>query len=360
MAHSKQNPVMTLEAAAAWRDSLDKEGGRLVFTNGCFDLIHTGHVRYLAESRGLGDALLVALNSDVSVTAIKGPGRPVNGESDRAEVLAALRSVDGVVLFSEPRATRLIEEIRPHVYVKGGDYSVSSLNAEERAALDACGAEIKILPLVPGRSTTSTLKALEGEAPGTAKSIRIGVLGSGRGTNLTGILAAIGSGQLNAEVAVVLSDVADSGILKLAEQHRLPNAWVDPGNGRGLSDAAQKEFCDRLRGAAVDVVALCGFMRILKDPLLDEFGGRILNSHPSLLPKYPGRDAWKQAMNAGETETGCTIHLVDAGIDTGQVLAQEHVPILEGDTPAELHRRIQIAENALYPRAIRELAARRT
>ena len=327
-----------------------------MLTNGCFDILHAGHVRYLAEARALGDALLVALNSDRSVAAIKGPGRPVNHEDDRAEVLLALECVDAVMIFSEPTATDVIEAIRPHVYAKGGDYTLDSLNPEERAALEACGAEIRILPLVPGRSTTAILRASAARDP-QAKLPRIGILGSGKGTNLPGILAAIGSGLLAAEVAIVLSDVADSGILRLAERYRIPGGFVDPGEHPArLAEPAQREIADRLRAAGVDLVALCGFMRILKAPLLTAFKGRIVNTHPSLLPKFPGREAWKQALEAGEAETGCTIHLVDAGIDTGLILAQETVPVLpaDRDNPDALHRRIQSAENLLYPATIQQ------
>ena len=133
------------------------DGQKLVFTNGCFDVLHAGHVRYLEGARQLGDALVVGLNGDDSVRALKGENRPINGEDDRAEVLAGLRSVDAVVIFPDVRATALIEKLRPDVYVKGGDYTVESLNAEERDVLQAIGCGIAFVPLVPGRSTTSTL-----------------------------------------------------------------------------------------------------------------------------------------------------------------------------------------------------------
>lgn len=142
---------------AAIRDAMDREGRRLVFTNGCFDLLHVGHVRYLQQARALGDALLVALNGDASVRALKGPARPINSEADRAEVLAALACVDQVTLFHTERVTDIVGIIRPHLYAKGGDYTVASLDSGERAALEAVGAEIRILPLVPGKSTTDTL-----------------------------------------------------------------------------------------------------------------------------------------------------------------------------------------------------------
>ena len=145
------------------RDEMEVAGQRLVFTNGCFDLLHAGHVRYLRQARGLGDALAVGLNSDRSVRELKGEGRPVNVEEDRAEVLAALGCVDYVVIFDGKRATDVLSTVRPHVYAKGGDYTPDSLDPEERAALEKAGTEIRILPLVPGRSTTSTLGRIRGD-----------------------------------------------------------------------------------------------------------------------------------------------------------------------------------------------------
>lgn len=144
------------------RDEMEVAGQRLVFTNGCFDLLHAGHVRYLRQARGLGDALAVGLNSDRSVRELKGEGRPVNVEEDRAEVLAALGCVDYVVIFDGKRATDVLSTVRPHVYAKGGDYTPDSLDPEERAALEKAGAEIRILPLVPGLSTTAVLERVYG------------------------------------------------------------------------------------------------------------------------------------------------------------------------------------------------------
>ncbi len=152
-----ESRILTAPEAARWRDELEAQGQRLVFTNGCFDLLHVGHVRYLEQARALGDALLVAVNGDASVRALKGPERPVNPQDDRAEVLAALRCVDAVVIFEETRATNLLRAVRPQLYAKGGDYTVESLDAEERAALESAGSAIRILPLVPGRSTTATI-----------------------------------------------------------------------------------------------------------------------------------------------------------------------------------------------------------
>ena len=153
----------TVDEVRKLRADLQAQKKRLVFTNGCFDLLHAGHVRYLAQARALGDALVVALNSDASVRELKGPTRPIQNETDRAEILAALRSVDAVVVFDDVRVTKLIEAIRPHVYAKGGDYTADSLNPEERAALELVRSDIKILPLVAGRSTTSTVNRLLGK-----------------------------------------------------------------------------------------------------------------------------------------------------------------------------------------------------
>ena len=132
-------------------------GRILVLTNGCFDLLHVGHVRYLQAARRRGDALLVAVNGDDSVRALKGPSRPVNTELDRAEVLAALACVDFVTIFHSARVTEVIREIRPQIYVKGGDYTLVSLDPGERGALEAVGAQIEILELVAGKSTTAIL-----------------------------------------------------------------------------------------------------------------------------------------------------------------------------------------------------------
>jgi rfaE bifunctional protein nucleotidyltransferase chain/domain len=134
---------------------------RIILTNGCFDLLHVGHVRYLSAAKQLGDILVVGLNSDASVRQLKGADRPINSEADRAEILAALTVVDHVVIFAEMRVSRLITILRPDLYVKGGDYSVDSLDRGEVDALRSVGAEIKILPLVPGRSTTRLIEAIQ-------------------------------------------------------------------------------------------------------------------------------------------------------------------------------------------------------
>jgi rfaE bifunctional protein nucleotidyltransferase chain/domain len=136
-------------------------GKTIVFTNGCFDILHAGHVRYLAATKRLGDILVVGLNSDASVRELKGEGRPLNSQEDRAEVMAALEVVDYVIIFNEKRADRLLRQVRPQVYAKGGDYTTDSLDAGEVAALKEIGSRIEILPLVPGKSTTKLLEAIQ-------------------------------------------------------------------------------------------------------------------------------------------------------------------------------------------------------
>ena len=154
--------IVTLEEAEAIANELRRKGGKLVFTNGCFDLLHVGHVRYLEGARRLGDALLVAINNDESVRALKGNGRPVNRAEDRAAVVAALEAVDHVVVFADLRVTALLEKLRPAIYVKGGDYTAASLDAEERGVLEKIGTQIRILPFESGYSTSSLLKKMLG------------------------------------------------------------------------------------------------------------------------------------------------------------------------------------------------------
>lgn len=345
--------AQTIPEVQRLRAELDAQGKKLVFTNGCFDLLHAGHVRYLNDARSLGDALVVGLNSDSSVQVLKGPDRPLNGQDDRAEVLGALRAVDAVVIFDGERATSLIEAIKPHVYAKGGDYTVDSLNREERAALENAGTEIRILPLVPGRSTTSTINKMLGDK--TSNRLRIAILGSGAGSNLRAIIEAVQNGALNAEIAITISDQADSSFLNIACEAGFPAQFVDPGgNPRKLGDAAQKEIFDHLQRARVDVVVLAGFMRILKEPVISAYSGRIVNVHPSLLPKHKGANAPQLAIEAGDSETGCTVHLVTSEIDVGRTLAQAKVPVLPDDTAETLHQRIKTEEHKLLPKVLNE------
>jgi len=185
------------------------------------------------------------------------------------------------------------------------------------------------------------------------KLLPIGILGSGKGTNCRALLERIKSGALQAEARVVISDVLDAPILDIAREFLVPNAYLSPGNFRTrLDPQSESELVQILRGADVELVVLAGFMRILKSQMLQAFPRRIINIHPSLLPKFPGLFAWKQALAAGEKITGCTVHYVDEEIDHGDIIAQREVPILPDDTPETLHARIQIAERDLYPEVI--------
>ena len=187
------------------------------------------------------------------------------------------------------------------------------------------------------------------------KSLGLGILGSGKGTNCRAILERIRSGVLPAEARVVISDVLDAPILDIAREFLIPNAYLPPGRFRTrLEPEAETELVRMLRDAGAELVVLAGFMRVLKSPMLEAFPRRILNIHPALLPRFPGLEAWKQALAAGEKVTGCTVHYVDEEIDHGDIIAQREVPILPNDTPETLHARIQIAEHELYPAAIAE------
>jgi D-glycero-beta-D-manno-heptose 1-phosphate adenylyltransferase len=144
----------------AWREQFRASGKKLVVTNGCFDILHLGHVTYLENARNFGDALLLGVNSDAAVRGLKGAGRPVNSETDRASVLAALQSVDGVCIFTDTTATRFLAAAQPDIYVKGGDYTLESLNQNERRAVESAGGKIVLVPFVPGKSTTGLLEKI--------------------------------------------------------------------------------------------------------------------------------------------------------------------------------------------------------
>src|SRR6266581_3797301 len=185
------------------------------------------------------------------------------------------------------------------------------------------------------------------------KPLALGILGSGKGSNCRAILESIRSGALPAEGRVVISDVLDAPILEIAREFSVPNAYLPPGQFRTrLEPAVEVELAQMLRDAGVELIVLAGFMRVLKQPMLQAFPRQIINIHPSLLPKFPGLEAWRQALAAGEKITGCTVHFVDEEIDHGDVIAQREVPILPDDTPEKLHARIQIAEHELYPAVI--------
>ena len=186
---------------------------------------------------------------------------------------------------------------------------------------------------------------------------RLGVLGSGKGSNFAAIADAIAAGKIPAEVAVVLSDVENSGILALADERKIPARFIPPGKFRTkLDEDAERAFVAALQEAKVDLIVLAGFMRVLKGDFLRAFEGRIVNVHPSLLPSFPGLEAWKQALDHGVKVAGCTVHFVDAGVDAGPVIGQQAVPVLDGDTPETLHRRIHIAEYELYPKCVAAIA----
>jgi len=153
--------MLSSKELADWRRGEKSAGRRVVVTNGCFDLLHVGHVRFLQEARALGDSLLVGLNGDASVRELKGSGRPVNPETERAEVLAALACVDAVVVFPEKRATRFLESAQPDIYVKGGDYRPEDLDADEQAAVQKEGGVVKVLKLTPGKSTSAVLAKIK-------------------------------------------------------------------------------------------------------------------------------------------------------------------------------------------------------
>jgi len=157
---SFREKILAWEKLPEWRQAMRARGQRLVVTNGCFDLLHLGHVTYLEAARSHGDALLIGVNGDNAVRELKGPGRPLNSEHDRAAVLAALESVSGVCIFAERTATRFLAAAQPDIYVKGGDYTLDTLDQDERRTVEAAGGRIVIIPFVPGKSTTGLLEKI--------------------------------------------------------------------------------------------------------------------------------------------------------------------------------------------------------
>jgi len=187
----------------------------------------------------------------------------------------------------------------------------------------------------------------------------LGVLGSGSGSNMQAILDAIDAGTLDARIALVLSDNPGAFILERAKKRGIATGIIDcRGFKTKFPEEAQQETADRLKAAGVELVCLAGFLRLVKQPLLEAFPERIINIHPALLPAFPGLESWKQALAARVSETGATVHFVDAGMDTGPVILQERVPVLPDDTAESLHARIQVVEHRLYPAAINLLARR--
>jgi len=191
--------------------------------------------------------------------------------------------------------------------------------------------------------------------------IRLGVLGSGHGTNFEEIAKKIASGEIrNAEIAVVISDVKDAPILEKAEKMGLKALYLPADDFKTKLEGPQEEtYIRTLKEHGVDYVILAGFMRMIKKGLLDAFPMKVVNIHPALLPAFPGLESWKQALTYGAKLAGCTIHFVDAGMDSGPIIAQAAVPVLDGDTPTSLHARIQEQEHIWFPKVIDWLANKR-
>lgn len=189
--------------------------------------------------------------------------------------------------------------------------------------------------------------------------LKIAVLGSGKGSNFRSILNAILAGQLNARPVLAVSDVPGAGILTLADNLGVPTELIEePKYRTRLSEDVERSLVNTLKASGAELIVLAGYFRVVKAPLLDAFPRKIINIHPSLLPAFPGLEAWRQAIDAGVSTTGCTVHFVDPGIDTGEVIARSEVTVMAGDTPETLHARIQEAEHRLYPEVIKRFAAR--
>ena len=189
------------------------------------------------------------------------------------------------------------------------------------------------------------------------RKFRLGVLGSGKGSNFVAIAEACAAGKVPAEVALVLSDVAEAPILARARARNILMRFIPPGKFRTkLDEESERAYVAALQEAQVDLIVLAGFMRVLKGDFLRAFEGRIVNIHPSLLPSFPGLESWKQALDHGVKVAGCTVHFVDAGVDSGPIIGQQVVPVLDEDTPETLHQRIHAAEHELYPRCVAAIA----
>jgi phosphoribosylglycinamide formyltransferase-1 len=189
--------------------------------------------------------------------------------------------------------------------------------------------------------------------------LKIAVLGSGKGSNFRAILNAAMAGQLKIQPVLAISDHPEAGLLSLAENLGVATQVVsEPKFRTRLSEEVEKGLVEDIRASGAELIVLAGWMRLVKSPMLEAFPRRIINIHPSLLPAFPGLEAWKQALAAGVEKTGCTVHFVDGGMDTGEIIAQSEVPVLPGDTAETLHARIQEAEHRLYPEVIARFARR--
>ncbi len=192
------------------------------------------------------------------------------------------------------------------------------------------------------------------------RRLRIGVLASGRGTNLQALIDASREGRLLGEVVIVLSDVASAMALERARKAGIQACYIEPGRkGARLASESEARYIEVLDEARVDLVALAGFMRILSPDFVRHYKLRIMNIHPSLLPSFPGLRAQKQALEYGVKISGCTVHFVDEGVDTGPIIIQAAVPVLEGDTEASLSERILKEEHRIYTEAINLFAQQR-
>ena len=191
-------------------------------------------------------------------------------------------------------------------------------------------------------------------------TLKLGVLGSGSGSNMQSIVDAIEAGTLDAEVRLVLADVPGAKILDRAARHGLEGRYLDCAPWKTkLEGPAEDECIHLLKEAGCDTVVLAGFMRIVKPKLLAAFPMRVLNIHPAILPAFPGVHSWTQALDYGCKVAGVTVHFVDAGTDSGPIIVQKAVPVLEDDTPESLHARIQVQEHLAFPEALNILASGR-
>ena len=190
--------------------------------------------------------------------------------------------------------------------------------------------------------------------------MRIAVLGSGKGSNCQSLIDAIEAKVLDAEIVCVISDVEDAFILERARKHGIPAQFISAAPFKTKLDGeSEARYVEVLREHKADVIALAGFMRVVKDGLLDAFPGKIINIHPSLLPAFPGLEGWAQALNYGVRVAGCTVHIVESGIDTGPIIVQKSVPVMDDDTPESLHARIQVQEHVAYPEAMNRIKSGR-